>query len=346
MNEPVEVCPTCGGSGVVGRGRIGAGDQTLADRDQTASDQDQTWSDRDQTSSERDERSAADDQEAADRGMAAGGDSAVYRRTRIARERSGEDRHAVADLRDETATARLETAAERDRVAEQRDREAPERERAAAEPERHSGSNVEERFLHAERDRMKAAEDRARAAEDRAASAVDRVRAAQERGEAFRAEADARHELLVAGTDELTGAYTRRVGLAKINREIERAQRTGGSLILIFADVDGFKELNNSEGHSSGDKLLCLFVETLRANIRPYDIVVRYGGDEFLCAMPCLTLGAARARMEDVSAALTERDARHSIRFGLAQYEPPEQLDTLIGRADAELLDARGSVDA
>jgi len=341
VNELVDVCPTCGGSGVVARGLIGADDQTLADRDQTASDQDQTWSDRDQTSSERDRRSAAEDQEAADRELAAGGDPAVYRETRAARERSGEDRHVVAGMRDETAADRLETAAERDRAAEQRDLEAAARDRAAAELAQEPGSRLEERLLQAERDRTRAAEDRARAAADRAAAAADRVHAARQRAEALRAEAEARREVLVAGTDELTGAWNRRVGLANIERELERAERTGGGLVLVFADVDGLKELNDTEGHARGDELLRLFVETLRAHVRPYDIVVRYGGDEFLCAMPSLAPDAARARMEQVAAILAERDPRHSIGFGLARHEQAEQLDALIRRADADLLASR-----
>jgi len=67
-------------------------------------------------------------------------------------------------------------------------------------------------------------------------------------------------------TDELTGGWTRRLGLEEISRELERAHRTGFSLVLAFIDVDGLKQVNDSQGHLAGDTLLRLVGETLRAN--------------------------------------------------------------------------------
>ena len=83
-----------------------------------------------------------------------------------------------------------------------------------------------------------------------------------------------------ATTDELTGARTRTFGLEEIARELERAHRTGGTLVLAFVDVDGLKAGQRHEGHLAGDALLRLVGETIRANVRPYDLIVRYGGDE------------------------------------------------------------------
>ncbi|MDX6480046.1 MAG: hypothetical protein QOG85_556 [Gaiellaceae bacterium] len=315
--------------------------QALSEHDQTLSDEDQTWSDRDQTASDRDDASAADDQQAADEDLAQGGDPRIHKRTRLARQHTQQDRENVAELREDTATARLAAADARDRVAEERDRLALARDRSAAELVGHTEATVEERLIRAERDRAQAATDRAHAAEDRKRAAADRERAAHERAEALHAEAQARDDLLVMGTDELTGVWARRVGLASIEREIERARRTHTALVLIFVDVDGLKKVNDSEGHAGGDELLRGFTATLQAHIRPYDIVVRYGGDEFLCAMPNLTLDAARDRIEGVATAFTEADDRHSFGFGLAQYDPPEQLVDLIRRADADLLEKR-----
>ena len=113
--------------------------------------------------------------------------------------------------------------------------------------------------------------------------------------------------------------------------------------MLAFIDVDGLKEVNDREGHPAGDRMLRLVVESLRANVRPYDVIVRYGGDEFLCAMPNLTWPAAKERMEKIAAALTAADERHSISCGLAEHEPGDGLEELISRADADLLAARGS---
>lgn len=86
-----------------------------------------------------------------------------------------------------------------------------------------------------------------------------------------------------------------------------------------------------------------LTAEALRANVRSYDVIVRYGGDEFLCAMPHITGAAARDRMDAVAATVTAADERYSISFGLAELEPGDGLEELVGRADANLLEARHS---
>ena len=360
------VCPVCGGSGLVpaetepqrsdqtfssrapvrgqsDRVQIARDrDQTTSDRDQTASDRDQTWSDHDQTASDRDQRSAHEDQEAADADFDAGGDPLVHNRSAAARIRAHRDREAVAHERDATADERLETAAQRDLSSEIRERAGEDRDRAAPHEERSAPDLPEaDMLLRAGRDRAIAAADRARAADDRAQAAADREEATRQREEAFLIQAEARQEFLAAATDELTGAYTRKFGLENIIREIERARRTDDSLTLAFIDVDGLKEVNDNEGHQHGDRLLRHVVETLRAHVRAYDVIVRYGGDEFLCALPHLNGTVARERLETISALLTGEDAHHSIAFGLAEYDPPEEVDSLIDRADAELIEAK-----
>jgi len=334
------ICRTCQGSGLVAPDP--GQDQLFRDRDQTGSDDDQTWADHDQTSSDRDQLSADDDQEAADTDFAAGGDSALHERTKSARERTSRDRDDVGRMRDQTADARWETAGDRDEAAELRDHAAEGRDsldHGQMQPDAHgSDGNV---LLRAERDRAIAATDRARAADDRAKAAADRDEANREREEAFLAKAEARHELLLAGTDELTGAFTRKFGLENIVREIERARRTDDSLTLAFLDVDGLKEVNDSSGHSDGDRLLRRVVDTVRANVRTYDVIVRYGGDEFLCALPQLPREIAQDRMEKIAAVLRAEDAQHSIAYGLAEYDPADGIDELIGRADTELMEAK-----
>jgi diguanylate cyclase (GGDEF)-like protein len=95
--------------------------------------------------------------------------------------------------------------------------------------------------------------------------------------------------------------------------------------------------------HVEGDALVRLVGETVRANIRGYDVLVRYGGDELLCAMPNLTVSEARERFEQITAALTTAGTSHSVTFGLAEAEPADSLHELIGRADDALLEARSS---
>ena len=197
--------------------------------------------------------------------------------------------------------------------------------------------------MRAERDRARAAADRAKAADDRARAATDRQEAARDRAEALQNRAESAHTLKRATTDELTGAWTRAFGLEQVSRELERAGRTGAKLVLAFIDVDGLKEVNDAQGHLAGDALLQLVGETLRANVRPYDIIVRYGGDELVCAMPNLGVAEARSRLQKIAATLKVADAKHSITFGLAEAEPAVTLQDLIGRADADLLKARRS---
>jgi len=146
------------------------------------------------------------------------------------------------------------------------------------------------------RDLARAAADRAEAAADRVHAADDRKEAARDRAEAVRLREESANALKSAATDDLTGAWTRRFGLQEASRELERATRTGGALVLAFIDVDGLKQVNDSRGHLAGDALLRLAGETVRAHIRPSDVIVRYGGDEFVCAMSNLTALEARPR--------------------------------------------------
>jgi diguanylate cyclase (GGDEF)-like protein len=201
----------------------------------------------------------------------------------------------------------------------------------------------EDLLSRSRRDRARAAADRAKAADDRARAAADRREAAHERAEAFRQRREAADDLKFVATDALTGAWTRRLGLEEVSRELERAHRTGASLVLAFIDVDGLKQLNDSQGHLAGDSLLQLLGQTLRANVRPYDVIVRYGGDELICAMPNLSASEATARFEKVAAILAAADGKHSVTFGLAEPEPADTLQELLARADADLLQVRRS---
>lgn len=346
----IPTCCACGAelsSGELDRLRDHAAsqnDQTASERDQTASDRDQTWSDHDQTASERDQRSADEDQRASDVDRAAGGDALVYHRSALARRRTSRDRHAISTLRDETAAARTRTAEERDRAAALRDRGAEGRDALARlhDLQDDADASREAILLRAERDRARAAADRAKAADDRARAAADRRAAAHDRADARLSQTESAHTLKLATTDELTEAWTRRFGLEELSRELERAHRTGARLTLAFVDVDRLKKLNDSRGHLAGDELLRLLGKAIRTNVRRYDVVVRYGGDEIVCAMPNLSASQARERFRRVAAELAAADSDHSVTVGLAEADPADSLQELIARADADLLDARG----
>ncbi|MCC5912568.1 MAG: response regulator [Clostridiaceae bacterium] len=86
--------------------------------------------------------------------------------------------------------------------------------------------------------------------------------------------------------DDLTGAYVRRYFNEKFNKEKERYIRNGKSLAIAFLDIDHFKFINDTYGHTFGDVILKGFVYSLEKNLREYDMVFRYGGDEFLILFP------------------------------------------------------------
>lgn len=171
--------------------------------------------------------------------------------------------------------------------------------------------------------------DRAAAATDRAAAAIDREMAAQLRA--------------AASIDALTSAYLRGPGHVELEREIVRARRTGTPLVLAFIDVDGLKAVNDSQGHAAGDQLLRDVAAVLGDQSRDYDVIVRHGGDEFLLALPEMTMDQARERMELVQAALSSSPNHWSVSVGLARLEDEDTLETLIERADDELRAVQSS---
>lgn len=112
-----------------------------------------------------------------------------------------------------------------------------------------------------------------------------------------------------AATDLLTGCLNNGTFYARVEDEVERANRTGAPCSLVMADVDLFKSYNDTLGHPAGDELLAALGSTLRRTARRYDVVGRVGGDEFAILMPSTgslaadTIGdrvvAAVARLED-----------------------------------------------
>ncbi|MGA8015659.1 MAG: GGDEF domain-containing protein [Candidatus Dormiibacterota bacterium] len=142
-----------------------------------------------------------------------------------------------------------------------------------------------------------------------------------------------------AATDDLTGALRRGAGYSAARADIERARRTGLPLTLVVVDVDGLKRINDHSGHLFGDRVLRRVAGELAAAMRGYDVLIRFGGDEFLCVLGGAAKPQARRRMAGIQARLSS--AGISISFGLAELREADALDDLISRADAALYAGR-----
>jgi diguanylate cyclase (GGDEF)-like protein len=129
--------------------------------------------------------------------------------------------------------------------------------------------------------------------------------------------------------------------MIELQREATRAQRTGTPFVLAFVDIDGLNAVNDSLGHAAGDDLLRRVADTLQTNLRPYDLIIRVGGDEFVCGMQDVHLAVAEERLADVNADLAMTQ-HASVTVGLAQLEASESVEDLIRRADADLHRRRG----
>ena len=127
----------------------------------------------------------------------------------------------------------------------------------------------------------------------------------------------------------------------EIGREIDRAHRTGQSLVLVYIDVDGLRQTNNTKGHAAGDAILITLVSVLKEKLRAYDLIVRIGGDEFICVLAVENLQSARDRFEEISEALATHSSPLQISIGIVELQTGETMGEFIGRADLDLLDGR-----
>jgi diguanylate cyclase (GGDEF)-like protein len=239
---------------------------------------------------------------------------------------------------DTTAGARRDRAAdERDHITEGRDEIAEERDdRADARDERADAHARTSEVID-----LRAAADRAAAGGDRSAAADDRHHSHDDLT-ASRTDRDlSTLERARFTIDELTGAYHREPGLAELERDVERAERTRAPFVLAFIDVVGLKATNDALGHEAGDRRLRDVVETIRRHVRSYDRIVRFGGDEFLCGMLDLGMDGAARRFEAVDADLAA-NLQGPITTGLAELAVHEGLTSLIRRADGEMYRKRG----
>jgi len=158
----------------------------------------------------------------------------------------------------------------------------------------------------------------------------------------------------VAVTDVLTGAYNREFLQQRLPVEIEKAVTADLPLSVAMLDVDHFKEVNDRHGHDVGDEVLAEVAARLRGAIRSGDLLVRYGGEEFLVVLPRAEAGRGWEVAERMRARLVGRpitvgpiELRVAASVGVAQlrYEPGacETPGELVRRADAALYTAKAN---
>ena len=152
-----------------------------------------------------------------------------------------------------------------------------------------------------------------------------------------------------AASDPLTGLLNRRGFDAALQREWRRQQRLGQGLALLMIDIDHFKQINDSQGHPIGDAALRHLADTLRQQLRPYDLIGRLGGEEFCVVLPGVTPALAQQTAERLCRAplgfVPEGETVPlvmTVSIGVASCSPQDaQPETLLARADRALYLAK-----
>ncbi|HTW47623.1 MAG TPA: GGDEF domain-containing protein [Acidobacteriaceae bacterium] len=152
-----------------------------------------------------------------------------------------------------------------------------------------------------------------------------------------------RQELqIVAQTDSLTGLLNRGAFEESLRRELARCLAQGSVLGLMLVDIDYFKQVNDEHGHLAGDDVLRRISATLRAGIRPSDVLARYGGEEFVILLhsagPAQTEEVAERLRADVADLVSlPGGVRLTASFGVAVSQPQDSVSSLLVRADEAL---------
>jgi diguanylate cyclase (GGDEF)-like protein len=152
----------------------------------------------------------------------------------------------------------------------------------------------------------------------------------------------------LAAIDVLTGLRNRRAFQQQIAVEISRSTRYGVPLGLLMMDVDHFKAINDGHGHAGGDRVLSALGALLRERLRTPDIPARWGGEEFVVALPNTDLAGAGLAAERLRTAVAEAVIRHgnatipvTISIGVSALEGGESLEALTERADQAMYAAK-----
>jgi len=149
----------------------------------------------------------------------------------------------------------------------------------------------------------------------------------------------------LATTDKLTEAYNRTKFDEIIDREIERFRRYNEPLSLLMFDIDNFKDVNDTYGHSIGDFVLKKIADIAKETIRKIDYLVRWGGEEFMIISPETNLEKARALAERLRRTIENygfnKVGKVTVSFGVTEFKKEDTKDTFIMRADKIMYQAK-----
>lgn len=152
----------------------------------------------------------------------------------------------------------------------------------------------------------------------------------------------------LAVTDPLTGLFNRRKTEELLKQEIERNDRYGTPFSVLLADIDHFKDINDSFGHDVGDRAIVHVTNLLTSNTRKADLIGRWGGEEFIIILPELDANEARLAAGKLVRKISENrfdlgkeDVGITVSIGVAEFEPKSTVHTLIKNADRALYQAK-----
>lgn len=158
-------------------------------------------------------------------------------------------------------------------------------------------------------------------------------------------------ETALYNMDPLTNTASRTGMLTKLREQQELVKRQVHDCCIAMMDLDHFKVVNDTHGHIVGDKVLAAVAHYTSSHLRPYDIIFRYGGEEFLICMPDADLNIAQGIIERIRVELAsifyEGDGQSrfhvTVSFGIALLDPDDPVEKSIDRADKALYAAKTS---
>ena len=152
----------------------------------------------------------------------------------------------------------------------------------------------------------------------------------------------------ISVTDELTGVFNRRFAYEMIFRMIENSKRDNSDFLICYVDVDNLKIVNDTYGHSEGDRLISVVVQAFKASVRKTDYIFRMGGDEFLILLPGATMDIANEMVRRVNnglgdACIQDQPVSFSYGFTACGGGSDVSVDNLIKSADEKMYEQKAA---